>query len=139
MSKRRNGIGWWASLAAALVLCATLTASAQERGQGRGRGGFGFGGGQMNKVTLVTRSEQVQKELNLADDQKQQIEQISEDMREEMRELFQGGFSPETREKMTKLNAETEKKVVEVLKEEQNARLNEIVRQLNGPSTLAQD
>lgn len=137
MARRTAVRGWWAALAAGLVLCAALPGAAQERAQRGGPGRFG-GGFQIGKVQLL-QLEQVQQELKLSDEQTQQVRQISEDVRTQMREAFQGGGGPEAREQIQKVAADAEEKVKDVLKEDQAKRLNEIVVQVTGPEVLARD
>ena len=136
MSKRNKLIGWWATLAAAVVLCTALPADAQERGQGPGRGfrgGFGFA----SKAGLL-RSGQVQTELELNDEQKQKVSEILDETVAKMREV-QGGFSPEAREERAKLAAEADEKVASVLNEDQAERLDGIAIQVIGPQLLDAD
>lgn len=135
MSKRNRLMGWWATLAAAVLLCTALPASAQERGQGRGRG---FGGGiQISNLQLL-QAEQVQQELKLTDDQKQQVEKIAEENREKAREAFQGDREGAFA-RMREVAQEADEKVADVLKDDQAKRVNEIRLQANGPAALVGD
>lgn len=147
----------------ALVACVGLPAFAQGRGgqgrggQGRGgqgRGGFqgfgqrgggfgGFGGG--GAMGLLGR-EDVQKELDILDDQKQEIEALMEDSsnarRDMMRDLFGGGgnFDREAiQEAMEKANRDVEKKLDNILLPHQSRRLKELEVQfaLRGRSLAA--
>ena len=83
-------------LALAVLLTIGLTAGAalaQPPGGpgGRGPGGFGMmGGGGMGWAQLL-QVEKVQKEIELTDDQKAEIEKIVTANREKMRELFSQG------------------------------------------------
>jgi hypothetical protein len=61
----------------------------------------------------------IQKALKITEDQKKELDTIQKDAAKEMRELFQGGNFREAREKMVKLNKETTKKVMAVLKADQ--------------------
>lgn len=139
MSRRKGRLGWWGALAATIVLCAALPGSAQERerGQGRGRGGFG-GPMQASKAQLL-QIEQVQQELKLSDEQKQKIEQISEDYQAARREAFQGGPGQEAFAQMREASQQADRKIAEVLQDEQSQRLEEIRLQVTGPSILAFD
>jgi hypothetical protein len=65
-----------------------------------------------------TRAE-VQKALNLTDEQKATIKTITDDAAKERRELFQGGNAQGSREKMTALRKETMEKLQAVLKDDQ--------------------
>ena len=131
-------IGWWATLAAAVVLCTALPAGAQERGQGRARGfRGGFGGGQVSKLQLL-QAEQVQQELKLTDEQKQQVEQIGEDVSGKRREAFQGGQEGGFA-RMREISEEADEKLEQALKEDQAKRLQEIWLQVSGPAVLARD
>jgi Spy/CpxP family protein refolding chaperone len=137
-----------------LLLLAAVPALAQER-QGR-RGGQGFGGGfgrgggglGMGPAQLVG-IEQVQKELELVDDQKQEIAKITEDSRQGLGDLF-GGLRDlpqeerqakmrEMREKMEARNKETEEKINKVLLAHQQKRLKEIALQVRGIAALSDD
>lgn len=62
---------------------------------------------------------EVQKNLKLTDDQKTKMKEISDDAGQKRRELIQGGFNEETRNKMTELNKETMEKTLGVLTAEQ--------------------
>ncbi|HEX4414813.1 MAG TPA: hypothetical protein VH107_14355, partial [Lacipirellulaceae bacterium] len=90
---RFSGKGW--TLVASLVIAAMVSqlALAQGQGQGRrGRGGPGMAGmfGPPTAGRLITNKE-VQDALKLSDDQKKKIDTISDESRDKMRELFQGG------------------------------------------------
>jgi hypothetical protein len=62
----------------------------------------------------------VQKALNLTDDQKEKIKTINDDARQEMQSIFQGGGDPqENRKKMQALQKETTEKIVALLDEGQ--------------------
>ena len=70
----------------------------------------------LNQISLQRQGagaladEKVAKELNLTDDQKGKIKDILEDSRNQIQELFQGGFSEEARTKSQEIrNAATEK------------------------------
>ena len=61
----------------------------------------------------------VQKALNLTDDQKEQIKTITEDAAKQRRELVQGGNAQGSRDKLTSLRKETLEKVQAVLTDDQ--------------------
>lgn len=134
-----------------VTVCLTMASAAWAQGQGGrgGRGGFGgFGGGGAGASTLL-RSEQVQKELKITDEQKGKLDAL----REEARGGGgggRGGFqnlqnaSDEEREKivaeMRKRAEERDKKAEAVLNPEQTKRLKEIslqVREQVGESGIA--
>ena len=137
-------------LAALLMMAASVDlAQAQGRGGRGGRGGGfgqfsgGFGGGGVSAMALVRRSD-VQKELDLTDDQISDIDEIAQAAREN-RGGF-GGFdfgalrdgSPEERaEALAKFRElrrerteEQDKKVQELLSKTQQSRLAELTFQM---------
>ncbi len=71
--------------------------------------------------------EEIAKELKITEDQKKELEEVQasirENMRDQMRELFQGGGGDRDamREKMTKMREENDKKVLDVLTSEQRS------------------
>lgn len=131
-----------AVVALAVLLLAGSTSYAQR---GR-RGGRGFS--TIPKAALLG-SEQVQKELNITEEQKDQIEEIVKSSlpprgsRESIQKLFELPKEErqkkidEFREKMAKAAEEAGKKVAAVLDETQNKRLGEIVLQMRGTSALS--
>lgn len=132
------------NLALAVLLTVGLTAGAalaQPPGGpgGRGPGGFGMmGGGGMGWSQLL-QIEKVQKEIELTDDQKAEIEKIVTANREKMRELFgqgQGGDRQANFEKMRELQQEAQKKIEDALLPHQVARLKEIRLQVAGVQAL---
>jgi Spy/CpxP family protein refolding chaperone len=70
--------------------------------------------------------EKVAKELNLTDDQKTKIKDILEDTGNQVRELFQNGFSEETRTKMRELNSAATEKVLGILTADQKTKWKEM-------------
>lgn len=66
------------------------------------------------------------KDLKITDEQKTKLKKISTDLQEETMALFQGGFSPETREKMQMLNKEASEKAAGVLTDEQKSKWKEL-------------
>ena len=123
------------AVAVGLGLAVAIAQSASAQGGGGGRG-FGrmFG---VSKARLATL-EEVQTELKLSDEQKDQIEDINEQLREDRRGLFGGGFGQfsEIRTKMDELNSKASAEVDGKLDEDQRKRLQEIAIQVNGPSAL---
>ncbi len=70
--------------------------------------------------------EKVAKELSLTDDQKGKIKDILEDTGNQIRELFQGGPSEETRTKMRELNNAATEKVMNLLTADQKSKYKEM-------------
>lgn len=161
MFRRRNLLALIAIPTVAVLLWAEVAgAQPPQRGQGRGgpgrqgfggfrpggpggfRGGFGGGFGGLDRRTLLTRFDQVQKELKVTEAQKEQIEKLSEADREQMRELFSSlrDLNEEDREKrfaeLRKRGEEFEKKLLAILKPDQAQRLNEIFVQVRGVRAL---
>lgn len=66
------------------------------------------------------------KDLKITDEQKTKLKKIAADLQEETMALFQGGFSPETREKMQMLNKEATEKAAGVLTDEQKSKWKEL-------------
>jgi hypothetical protein len=95
------------------------------------------GAGFISQVDLATL-EQVQAELKMTDEQKSKISELSSQLREDRRALFQGGGDPgANREKITKLTSEATQKCREGLDENQRKRLLEVFIQVNPGSALA--
>jgi glutamate synthase domain-containing protein 1 len=67
--------------------------------------------------------------LGITDDQKAKMAEVNKANGEKMRELFQGGFSQDAREKMTKMREEAEGKIKEIL----TAKQKEDMESLKGP------
>ena len=142
------------TLGAMLTLPETF-AQPPQRGSGdrrpSGFGGFGGpGGGSSAMMTAgLLRSEQVQKELKLSEDQVKKLTDLQNKGREQMRELF-GGLrdkSPEERreaftkmrEKMQELGKKSLEDVNKILTKEQAKRLGEIRVQVGGRRALLSD
>jgi len=66
------------------------------------------------------------KDLKIADDQKKKLKDIADELQKDTMALFQGGFSPETREKMQMLNKEATEKATGVLTDEQKSKWKEL-------------
>lgn len=143
---------------AVLVGSQAVPALAQPPGgQGRGnRGGFGGGGmfggggGQTNAFTAL-RSEEVQKELAITEDQKTKAQKLGEEVQAAIREVprpefgrpGEGGPSEETMKAFAEYRTKTAKVVDDkktalgaILSADQMKRLDEIVLQVNGADAL---
>jgi hypothetical protein len=119
----------------AIVVAMAQVAEAQREGGRRG-GRFGRGGG-ISSVQLVSQSEEVQAALNLTEEQKGKAEEINDQFRDDVRDLFQaGGGGGFPREEMQKLNQETSAKLAEILDEAQQKKLMGILIQVNGANAL---
>jgi len=118
-----------AVFAAAVVAMVGSSALAQRRGP---RGGFGGPGGKL----MMLRSEEVQKELEVSDEQKKDLEKLRDDMRTQMREVFSGmrelpedqrrAAFEKARDKMRGVTQEMETKVNRILLPHQVERLNQL-------------
>lgn len=106
----------------------------------RGRGMFGGGGDSLLNLLM---NENVQKELDFIDDQAEQVEELQQEFREEMRFMFEdmrngGGDRNEMfqqmREKMGELNKDFNSKAEELLIDDQLKRLKQLQNQsrMNG-------
>ncbi len=119
------------------VTCA-MTASAQQ-----GRGGAGRFGGGRGGMAMLLRMKPVQDEVKLSADQREKVTKIADDAMEAMRDSFSNlrDASPEERreamEKFAKQSGETDKKITEILKPEQAARVKELSLQLRGVGALS--
>ena len=126
------------------------TSAMAQQGPGRGgpRGGGGFMGNRGDPVRLLALPE-VQKELELVDDQKAQIKTLSDETRQKMQKEFTGmrdipqaqraAKFAELQAKLKPLNEEALKKVQEILLPHQWDRLNEISIQVRGAAALADE
>ncbi|MFN4033581.1 MAG: hypothetical protein ACK4ME_08190 [Fimbriimonadales bacterium] len=109
----------------------------QQRGQGPRGQGFGMmmGGAGMMSGMLLQRAD-VQRELNLTEQQKSQIRQMQENQRAAMQELR--NLPPqERRQKIMELRQKNDP--TNVLNESQKKRLREIELQALGPSAFFQE
>lgn len=101
-----------------------------------GMGGmFGGMGGGMSDVMLLAR-EDVQKELELVDDQLEQLNKLRETSGQEMRDMFSGlrdlpreEMGPKMAELMREAQAKTKKALDEILLPHQSERLGQLVVQ----------
>ena len=133
----------WTVAALAIFVAMAQVAEAQREGGRRGGGrGFGRGGfGPISAVQLVADAEEVQTALNLTADQKTKVDEINDQLRDDRRELFQGGGGGggdfrAMRDEMEKLNTEAATKLAEVLDAGQQKRLMGIQIQVNGAEML---
>ncbi len=132
-----------ASALGALIWTTSATAQAPGRGGPRG-GGFNRG----DPVRLLSLPE-VQKELELVDDQKTQLKTLGDELRQKMQKEFSGvrdipqaqraARFAELQAKLKPLNEEALKKVQEILMPNQWDRLNEISIQVRGAAALADE
>ena len=132
---RFSKTGW---MVAALVVVAVFSqVSVAQREEGRrGRGGREGGPGMGGPPTAgrLLGLKEVQAALNMTDEQKDKVEKINDEMREDMREAFQDGGG---REKAQEIMKSTTAKIDEVLDDGQKKRLAGIMIQVNGASAVA--
>ena len=146
------------SVAALWALLVASTAFAQGRGGrgGRGQGGPGGQGGMRASATMLLAMPEVQTELSLTDDEKKQIQTVSDDVRQQFRQGAQGGqggqggfqnFRNMSQEERTKAMAdgqarfekiakETDDKLSKILTPEQSTRLKQLQVQYEGVNAL---
>lgn len=126
MSVSRVGFwGFW-------VLAAAASATPAWAQPGGGRGGFGRGGG----MTGLLRSDAVQAELEITEEQLADLQAMGEEMREKMRSKFEGmrdlpreergETMANMREEMRAMQSEAEQRMGDILLPHQVARLKEI-------------
>jgi Spy/CpxP family protein refolding chaperone len=122
-------------MAVTVLTMAVLIPAMAQPPAGRPGGPFGGRlGGPMLMVGLL-RSPQVQQELKLTDQQRQQLEQLGEQWREKMRGLRD--LPPEERrQKVEGMRAEVEKQLATILNEQQMKRLKQIALQVEGYAAL---
>lgn len=131
-----------------VLLVASLSSVNAQDGQrpsGRGRSG-GFGG--LDTMTLI-RSEQVQEELEVTEQQKTKINETVEAVREELRGLTAGvrelsgeerqSRLAQIREKREKLDEAAMEQIKAALSGDQVERLDQIALQVRGVGSLADD
>ncbi len=118
------------AIAVAVALVASSVLAQPNRRPGGGQGGAPGGDSEID----LLRSAEVQKELELVDDQISQIQQLSEESRDAIRQLFQGvdfrNLSEDERaamrEKIQTAGNEAREKVKSVLLPHQQERLSQI-------------
>jgi hypothetical protein len=99
----------------------------------RMRSGVSFGGASAVRMAGIP---EVQKALKLSDEQKDEIEAINDDFRDNFREMLRSGGGPGGIEK---LNDDAKAKLNEVLDDDQEKRLRGIVIQIMGPTAVLVD
>jgi hypothetical protein len=120
---------------------------AQAQGRGRGGGGFGMGSQGVNDLMVATnQAPALEKELNIKPDQKEKLNDIRQDVREEfMSAMANAGIDRETpQEERAKKMAEVQKtvndkfmpKLAEALDKDQLKRVHEIAIQAAGAHAL---
>ena len=129
--------GTFTVLTLAVAVLIGSTAMAQPGGGGRqgggrgGFGGFGGGGGATGTIMLLLR-EDVNKEIELLDDQKEELQELQSGMRDRMREVF-ANFremsDDERREAMTDFGKSIQEDIDEVLLPHQSKRIKQIALQ----------
>ncbi|MBA3315189.1 MAG: hypothetical protein M3552_10945 [Planctomycetota bacterium] len=127
-------------VAIAAVLLTTSASVAQDRG---GRGYFGM---QQGIRIFLVQAKPVQDELKVTSDQQTKLQSASDKHREQLRGLVSVGEGTsreqareqfeKNREKIESLIRETEKKIDEVLNEDQKQRLDQISLQAAGVEAL---
>ena len=145
--KRWHGV--LTGVAAVLMITATMQTALAQRGRrpsGGGPGGMmmgGFGGG-ASELGLLRRSD-VQKELDLIPDQVKDLEKLSEDQRNSMRDLFSQLRNLSREQRTAKIRGVMEgiqKKVDDILLPNQVKRLKQLALQQRlrgGVSALLRD
>jgi hypothetical protein len=119
--------------AAVAAIVVTTVAAALAQGPGGGRGM----GGRTNDPTFLLGTEQVQKELDLQDEQKTAVQKLADDNQQAIMDLRNSGASfQEMGEKMQARAKENKKKVYEILLPPQRERLDQIVLQVAGAQAL---
>jgi Spy/CpxP family protein refolding chaperone len=120
-------------LASALVLGAIASGADAEQGGGRGQRGFGRGTMRGSLIGLLTR-EEVQKDLNLSEEQVTKVKELGEQLQAEMMQNFTAVQGIEDKDKQrarmmelaTQSDRKTRDKLSDILKKEQMARLDQI-------------
>ena len=121
------------TLAVAALISSTALAQPGGGRQGGGRGGFfgGGGGGATGTIMLLLR-EDVTKEIELLDDQKEELQELQSGMRDRMREVFanfRDMSDEERREAMTDFGKGIQEDIDEVLLPHQSKRIKQIALQ----------
>lgn len=92
----------------------------------------------LQPAVSIAQLEEVQQELNLTDEQKQQVAALNDELNQRRREAFQNaaGDWDKVRAEIAKIYKETHDKFAKQLDEAQQKRLQEIYLQVNGPLAL---
>lgn len=114
---------WFVCLVAAMVLSLLTGVSFGQRGRGAGGFAGGFGGG---GDLMLLNDENVQKDLELLDGQKEKLADLRERIGEEMRSLFQGGAGSDARDRIREKMEGFQKEVDGILLPHQRDRLKQI-------------
>ncbi len=118
---------------AAMVAVTVSTVVAQGPGGGRGMGG----GGRFNDPTFLLGTEQVQKELELSDEQKTSVQKLVDDNRQAFMDLQKSGASfQDIGAKMREARTDNKKKVDDILLPPQRERMDQIMLQMAGANAL---
>jgi Spy/CpxP family protein refolding chaperone len=112
-------------------LAACESSTAQDNPPARQRGMRGGGGGSL----ALLRSDVVQKDLNLTEDQKSSIQKLQDAARDN-RTALQGLSGDERTAKMAEITKDQDSKIAGILDDKQKARLKEIKLQARGPQAL---
>ena len=117
----------------AIAILSIADVSFAQGGRGGGRGMWGGGG-----MTALLGNDKVQEELELVDDQREDIKELQNAMREEMMQMFRGGGfrdmdaeerevrMEELRKKMEEKTKEIEAEIKDILLPEQFDRLKQL-------------
>jgi hypothetical protein len=124
---------------AIIVAVAALACSALAQGGGGQRRGGGRGN--PYAPTSLVRLEEVQKELNITDDQKTKLADLQASVQTKMTDLAASANGDRTAmtEGRAKINADAAKALGDILQPEQMKRLRELQIQWSGKSILATD
>lgn len=114
---------WMVCLAGAVALCMLPSLASAQPGRGGGGGGFGGGFGGGGDIMLLN-DENVQKDLEILDDQKEKLASLRDKIGEEMRSLFQGGG--DARDKIREKMEDFQKEMNDILLPHQRDRLKQI-------------
>ncbi len=107
-----------------VAFCALAALPSLTLAQPGGRGGFGAGGGGL----MLLNDENVQKDLEIVESQKEKLEAVQEKIREEFSNLFRGGERPDREAIQAKMEG-FQKEVTEILLPHQRDRLKQIEAQ----------
>jgi Spy/CpxP family protein refolding chaperone len=119
-------------LSLAAVCVAMILSQAATAQEGR-RGGRGFGMGFGVPLVRLAANEEVQQVLKLNDEQKGNVDDLNDELRDEFRDLLQGGAEREEMQALVKSGSE---KLNEILDDAQEKRLTEITIQAFGVNAV---